>query len=94
MDKMKERKQSIPVWVWIIIIALIFFWIFSPGNSKENIEDYSSCVDWCVSDIGDCAGLSYIIDKDGETWLYGWDFETCFGDLEGCIEDCEYDYLD
>ncbi len=83
------QKKEVLTWAWIIIIAIVILGCFYFINRGDEEGYKEGCVDWCVSDIGDCAGLSYIVDEDGETWLYGWDFEACFGELESCVKDCE-----
>ena len=86
----KEQKiNELGNWVfWILIIVIVSIVAFSFFSEEEDSYE-KDCVDRCVSKIGDCAGLSYVVGSDGETWLYGWDFESCFSELEGCVDRCE-----
>jgi len=87
----KQEKNLLEDWkIWVILVLIVllvyFYWSFGNQTNDKGYEKY--CIDFCVSDIGNCAGLSYIVDSDGESWLYGWDFEDCFGELENCIDEC------
>lgn len=91
MKKQKIDNDKIRDLAWIVIVVVLlvggFYWFTDFTDEEE--EYVKNCVDSCVSYMGDCAGISYVLNSDGESWLYGWDFEDCLSELESCIDECE-----
>jgi len=94
--KKEEANTKPKKWGWIVWVIIIILALWVVGGLFDNSEEYSNCVDSCVSDNEDCVydvdscvsdSISY--DKSGNGWISEYDFEDCSLDLEMCSLDLE-----
>jgi hypothetical protein len=78
MAKQEQKKPR--RWVWFIIGLLVG--LFFSGD----IYSYKQCVKDCVADNKDCLKInSWYSNED----ISHYDVNSCYKDLERCIDDCE-----
>lgn len=86
----KDEKKQKTIWNyigWLIFVFLIFYFLFGGfDNLSGKFDEYTSCIDNCVSNIKSCA-----FEADNDNGYY-FTCEECSNDLEECISDCEYHY--
>lgn len=83
----KENINKISWWggFGLILIIIGLVWWFDYIKT----DDYSSCVDSCVSDVDFCVDSTIIYDKNFNEYILLGNYENCFSELELCILDCE-----
>lgn len=69
----------------IILLILLLGWAFRWWDNSE----YTDCVDSCVQDHNYCVSSSIDFDNSGDGWIYEYDYEDCFNDLDFCVSDCD-----
>jgi hypothetical protein len=80
-EKEKEKQKQAYVGVGLLLVILFFVWIYY----SDRIDNYSSCVNYCVSDYEDCTFLTIIEDKNYNQYLPYDDYEDCLSELELCV---------
>jgi hypothetical protein len=85
----KESKEKLNFDLLKLLgtLAIIYVaWHFLFDYSQE---EYSSCVDDCVSDMSSCAFDSTVYDKNRNEFIPQSEFDSCQADLDSCVSDCQ-----
>ena len=86
-----KKKQSIPSWVWILIIILIFTTLLFYVNNKSNalkLENYGSCIDSCSFEFDKCLSNITIIKMEKGQINNPEDSLPCHWSKDSCIYEC------
>lgn len=81
-EKIKQASGGLAALA--IIIAFFLWWHYS-----TKIDDYSFCVEACVSDNDYCVSSSIAFDKSSNGWISEYNYQNCFNELDLCVMDCE-----
>ncbi|MCR4284655.1 MAG: hypothetical protein NUV97_01260 [archaeon] len=90
MVKKSQDSSQLSVVIGIcLILGFILFWLNSGSSDNSRIiKDYTSCVEWCVSDQETCMFFNIVYDNQRNAWMDFDEVELCNLELEGCVEDC------
>lgn len=92
----EEIKQPTKKWNMtlrgVILLIILLYLVFYYMNSKENKEEYKSCIDECVSDSSDCVSMIDGYEMKGDIWGDSYIAKSkvgeCLDELEWCVDEC------